>query len=331
MKEKIEVTENEKLTENKSAESELSTQNKVSSEKPTYCGFVALIGRPNVGKSTLLNALVKQKLSITSRKPNTTRNPVIGITTQANYQTIYVDTPGFQAPGAIKDLLNQQMNRAIAQQVDSVDVLVWLLDGSIWTTAEDQILRTIKKANCPVILCINKIDEIANKQQLLPLLQKRATLHDFAVLIPISALKHQQVEELQAEIQSRLPEGPHHYSADHHTDRGLNFYAAERIREKIIRQLGDELPYQTSVIVEKIEEKNSMFWIHALILVHQQSQKMIVIGQGGQRLKKIGEQARIELEEHLGCKVVLKLWVRVEPDWFDQPKIMHDLGFDFDS
>ena len=293
------------------------------------CGYVAIVGRPNVGKSTLMNHLLGQKISITSRKPQTTRHRVLGIKTEGPMQAIYVDTPGIHRdePKAI----NRVMNRAATSSVRDVDVVVMVVDGLKWNEGDDHVLRKLKSTQSPVILAINKVDEIEDKAALLPHMEMLAQKREFAAIVPISALRNRQLDQLETEVFSRLPESEHFYPEDQITDRSQRFLAAEIVREKIMRQLGMELPYACAVEIEEFEFDSNVWHISALILVEKDSQKRIVIGDKGDRLRKIGTEARIDMEKMLECKVMLKLWVKVKSGWADDERALRSLGYGDDN
>ena len=298
-----------------------------SNRQGKHCGFVAFVGRPNVGKSTLLNRLLGQKLSITSRKPQTTRHRIMGIDTLDKTQLIYVDTPGLhkKEPRAI----NRLMNRAASSSISDVDVVVFVVEPNIWNEDDQLVLDHIKQSKCPVILFINKVDQIKDKAVLLPLLQKLSSKHDFSQIMPGSALKGLQVDELKEILITKMPEGDFVFPDDYYTDRSERFLSAEIIREKLIRQLGDELPYSITVEIEsfKTDEKGTLH-INGLILVERNSQKSIVIGKGGSRLKQVGTDARIDIARLFGQKVFLELWVKVKDGWADDERALRSLGFD---
>lgn len=291
-----------------------------------HCGMIAIVGRPNVGKSTLLNHLVGQKLCITSRKPQTTRHLILGIKSTENCQMIFVDTPGMHRGG--KQAMNQRMNRAAVSVLHDVDVVVWVVDRAIWTEEDQQVLERLSSVEQPVILAINKIDEIADKSVLLPLISNHAARRTFSAIVPVSALQEMDLDVLEGAIQKHLPESDFIYPEDQLTDKSERFFAAEIIREKIIRQLGEELPYQTAVEIEEFVQDGNLLRISGLILVEKEGQKKIVIGDGGERLKKIGQQARLDMEEMFGHKVMLKLWVKVRRGWADSERTLNSLGID---
>lgn len=296
------------------------------SETTTRCGLIALVGRPNVGKSTLLNHLVGQKVSITSRKPQTTRQRLLGIKTVGNAQLVYVDTPGFQL--GYKKALNRYMNRTISTTVNDVDIILFMTDRLRFTEDDDKLLAGLGKVRCPVFLVINKVDALDDKEQLLPFIDAARNYFPFAEVVPLSALKEQNTDALEATLIRYLPENPWLYDADQLTDRTARFLAAEFVREKITRQMGDELPHEVAVEIEEFRIENGVYHIGALILVERASQKRMLIGAEGSRLKLIGTEARIELERLFDSKVMLKLWVKVKGGWSDDERALQSLGFD---
>ena len=287
---------------------------------------MALVGRPNTGKSTLLNYLVGQKVSITSRKPQTTRHQVLGIRSEARWQAIYVDTPGMHDDG--RRAINRVMNRAARSLLGDVDVLVMVVDRLHWTADDDRVLALLRETSAPLLLAVNKIDLLADKRVLLPGLESLQRRADPAALVPVSALRRQNLEQLEGEIRARLPEREFFFPEDQVTDRSQRFLAAELVREKLTRQLGDELPYATAVELEAFEEEGGIVHIAALILVERRGQKRIVIGEGGSRLRAIGSEARKDLERMLGRRVMLRLWVKVRAGWADDERALKSLGYD---
>ncbi len=302
-------------------------QNTDSQNNLKHCGFIAFVGRPNVGKSTLLNHLLGQKLSITSRKPQTTRHRILGIDTTGMTQLIYVDTPGIHKEEA--RAINRLMNRAATSSIADVDVVVFIVEPERWTEDDELVLEHIKRTNKPIILFVNKIDQIKDKEKLLPFLQVLSAKHNFQHLIPGAALQGDQVSELKQLLIEYMPENDFVFPEDYYTDRSERFLAAEIIREKLIRQLGDELPYSITVEIEqfKIDEKG-LLRINGLILVERSGQKSIVIGKGGSRLKKVGTDARKDMIEIFGEKIFLELWVKVKDGWADDERALRSLGFD---
>ncbi len=288
------------------------------------CGFVAIVGRPNVGKSTLLNHILGQKLSITSRKPQTTRHQVLGIKTEGPVQAIYVDTPGMheEEPRAI----NRYMNRAATSALKDVDVAVFVVDQMAWTTADEMVLEKLSSLKCPVILAVNKVDRIENREALLPHLDMLSRKRDFAEMIPLSALKGMNLAPLEEAVGRFLPQSVHFYPDDQITDRSERFMASEMVREKITRQLGAELPYSVAVEIEEFRKDGKTLHISALILVEREGQKKIMIGDKGERLRRIGQEARADMERLFDSKVMLRLWVKVKRGWADSDRALKSLG-----
>lgn len=289
------------------------------------CGYVAIVGRPNVGKSTLLNHLIQQKISITSRKAQTTRHNITGIRTQGSAQIVFVDTPGMHKKEA--NAVNRYMNRAALSATQGTDLVIFVVDRLIWTDEDEMVVERLKSIHHNVLAVINKVDKVEDKAGLIPQVSRISEKLDPAVIIPISALKNFNLSELEKEIVSRLPEGGHVFPADQITDKSSRFLASELIREKIMRQLGAELPYQVTVDIEEFKEENGVVHIAGLILVEREGQKRIVIGEGGSRLKSIGQAARLDLEVLLDSKVMLKLWVKVKSGWSDDDRALRNLGY----
>ncbi|MFI3137356.1 MAG: GTPase Era [Methylococcaceae bacterium] len=289
------------------------------------CGTVALIGRPNVGKSTLMNHLLGQKISITCRKPQTTRHRILGINTTAAGQAIYMDTPGMHE-GAGR-ALNRYLNRTADTTLLGVDVVVWLIDGLMWHDYDDIIFKKLEQAGLPVVLVVNKIDKIKNRDTVLAFFETAQKRYPFAHILPISALKRTNLVELETVLMSMLPEADLIYPADQITDRPERFLCAEIVREKLTRRLGDELPYSITVEIEKFEELPTISKIYAIIWVERLSQKSIVIGAQGEMLKSIGSDARKDIEKLLDQKVYLQLWVKVKKGWSDNERALQSLGF----
>lgn len=289
------------------------------------CGFVALIGRPNVGKSTLMNHLLKQKISITSRKPQTTRHRILGINTSEAGQAIYMDTPGMHSSD--KRALNRYLNRTAETTLLGVDVIVWLIDGLSWHEYDEVIFKKLEQAGLPVILAANKVDKVVDKEAILTFFNEAQHRFPFKHLVPISALKRTNLDELEKLIMALLPERDLIYPEDQVTDRSERFLAAEIVREKLTRRLGDELPYELTVEIERYEEKPTITKIYAIIWVERLTQKNIVIGKDGEMLKKVGTDARIDIEKLLGQKVYLQLWVKVKKGWSDSERALQSLGF----
>lgn len=291
----------------------------------TRCGYVALVGRPNVGKSTLLNHLLGQKISITSRKPQTTRHRVLGIKTEEDRQIIYVDTPGLhkREPRAI----NRYMNQTASQAMRDVDLVVMVVDRMRWTDEDAWVLEKLRGVQCPVILAVNKVDLLEDKSQLLPYLQAKQAEYPFAEIFPLSALRGHNLADLELTITRYLPENPFFFPEDQVTDRSERFLAAELVREKIMRQLGEEVPYAMTVEIESFRQQGKLLRIDALILVERDGQKKILIGSGGERLKSIGEEARLDMEKLFDRKVMLKLWVKIKSNWSDDERALRSLGY----
>ncbi len=300
--------------------------NEVANNDETKCGFVAIVGRPNVGKSTLLNKILGQKISITSKKPQTTRHQIIGIKTIDTVQCIYVDTPGMHKPNP--KAINRYMNRAASSAIKDVDVVVFIVDRTAWTEEDDIVLQNISQQKAPVILAVNKVDQVKDKSILLPQLQLLSSKYTFEDMVPISALDGHNVEALEKSISRFLPSSIHFYPEDQVTDRSERFLAAELVREKVMRQLGDEVPYSIAVEIEEFKPEGSLLTISALILVERQGQKKIVIGNKGEQLKIIGRDARLDMERVFGTKVMLNLWVKVKSGWADNERALRSLGFD---
>ena len=288
-------------------------------------GYVAIVGRPNVGKSTLLNHLLGQKLSITSRKPQTTRHQILGIKTTAETQIIFVDTPGLhiREPRPI----NRYRNQAAGQAIRDVDVVVMVVDRTRWTEEDELVLGELKKVRSSSFLAINKVDLLADKEQLLPHIQALAARHSFRDIVPVSALRQHNVEQLETVIRAELPRGGHFYPAGQLTDRSRRFLAAELVREKITRQLGDELPYAATVEIEQFKQQGKVLHIDALILVEREGQKQILIGNKGGRLRSIGSEARGDMESLFETQVMLRLWAKVKSGWSDDQRALHSLGY----
>lgn len=288
-------------------------------------GYVALVGRPNVGKSTLLNHLLGQKISITSRRPQTTRHRIHGIKTTEAGQAVFVDTPGIHA--SQKRAMNRYLNRTAGTAVLDVDVVVWVIDRLAWLPEDELVLERIQSAKLPTILVINKVDRIEDKEALLPFLHEAESRYPFAAIVPASALKNSNLDALEQEIMKLLPEGEAIFPEDQITDRSERFMTAEIIREKLIRCLGQEVPHALSVEIESFKTEGKLIRIHALIWVEREGQKAIVIGNKGEVLKKVGERARVELEQLLDAKIFLQLWVKVKDNWSDDERALRSLGY----
>jgi len=289
--------------------------------------MVAIVGRPNVGKSTLLNHLLGQKLSITSRKPQTTRHQVIGVNTVESTQLIYVDTPGMHL-GQSK-AINRAMNKAAASALNDVDLTLFLCDRTKWTEEDEVVLELVGRQRTPVALVINKVDLMAQKSELLPFTESLSARCEFDAVFPVSALRAQGLTELADYVATKAPAGPHLFPEEQITDRSQRFLAAELVREKIVRQLGDELPYATAVEIEAFEQdERGILHINALILVEREGQKKILVGESGGRLKSIGRSARRDVGRAFDSKVMLKLWVKVKSGWSDDIRALKTLGLD---
>ncbi|MER0216723.1 MAG: GTPase Era [Nitrosomonas sp.] len=288
-------------------------------------GYIAIIGRPNVGKSTLLNKLLQQKISITSRKAQTTRFRINGILTDQQTQYVFVDTPGFQTQ--FINRLNTAMNRVVMQSVQDVDVILFVIEALRFDQRDLAALKILPE-HVPVILVINKIDRLADKNRLLPFLKEVGSTFKFADVIPVSAMHKIQLPELLTTIRQYLPENPPLYGEDEVTDRSERFIAGEFIREKLFRLVGDEIPYSTSVMVDQFKQEDGVHKIYATILVEKPNQKAIIIGKKGEKLKQIATQARKDMELLLGEKVYLEVWVKVKSGWADSESVLRNLGYE---
>ena len=289
------------------------------------CGYIAIVGRPNVGKSTLMNALIGAKVSITSRKAQTTRHRITGIQTIDSTQFIYVDTPGFQTRHS--NALNKTLNRTVTNTLTASDVILFLIEAGTFGPADQQVLDLIP-ASVPCILVINKSDRIKDKAVLLPFAQQIAAKHDFAAVVPVSATLRFQLDNLQGEIKSRLPLNAPIFGADDITDRSEKFLAAEIVREKVFRFVGDELPYTSTVLIEKFEQEGDLRRVFAAILVERDTHKSMVIGQKGARLKDISTQARLDMARLFGGPVYLEIWVKVKSGWADNEAGLRAYGYE---
>jgi len=290
----------------------------------TKSGYVAIIGRPNVGKSTLLNKIVGQKLSITSRKPQTTRNRILGIQTIDNVQIIYIDTPGIHEGEKIA--LNKYMNKEARAALREVDVVLFMIESTRWLAEDELVLNLLSHITVPILLVVNKVDMLSEKEWLLPHIEQLTKKHAFTEIIPISAKKGSNLLKLQKTITDLMPIGPHYFPLGQITDKTIRFQISEIIREKLTRFLSKELPYSIMIEIESFIKEEKIIKIHAIIWVERESQKPIVIGEGGIRLREIGRRARINIENLLGQKVFLKLWVKVKANWSDDIRALHSLG-----
>ncbi|MGF7453713.1 GTPase Era [Pasteurella bettyae] len=301
-------------------------KNENPTEQETYCGFIAIVGRPNVGKSTLLNKILGQKISITSRKAQTTRHRIIGIHTEGLYQAIYVDTPGLHIEE--KRAINRLMNRAASSAISDVDLVIFVVDGTHWNDDDEMVLNKLRETKVPVVLAINKIDNIKNKDEMLPFITELSCKFNFKEIIPISAQRGNNVHNLQKIVRQSLRKGVHHFPEDYVTDRSQRFMASEIIREKLMRFMGEELPYSVTVEIEQFKtNERGTYEINGLILVEREGQKKMVIGQGGQKIKTIGIEARADMERLFDNKVHLELWVKVKSGWADDERALRSLGY----
>ncbi|MFT5590412.1 MAG: GTP-binding protein Era [Bradyrhizobium sp.] len=289
------------------------------------CGYIAIVGRPNVGKSTLMNALIGAKVSITSRKAQTTRHRITGIQTVEDTQFIYVDTPGFQTKHA--NALNKTLNKTVANTLTSADVILFLIEAGTFGPADQQVLDLIPDS-VPCILVINKSDRVKDKAVLLPFAQEIASKHDFAAVVPVSATLRFQLDGLQKETRRFLPENPPEFGPDDITDRSEKFLAAEIIREKVFRFVGDELPYTSTVLIEKFEQEGDLRRVFAAILVERSTHKSMLIGQKGARLKEISTQSRLDMARLFGGPVYLEIWVKVKSGWADNEAGLRAYGYE---
>jgi len=288
-------------------------------------GLVAIVGRPNVGKSTLLNRIVGQKVSITSRKAQTTRHRVMGIHTTAEAQFVFVDTPGFQTRHS--STLNRAMNKRVRETLADTDVVLMLVEAGRLTREDRQVMELLPKDR-PVILVVNKIDYTKDRGALMAYLQEVAAVRDFTEIVPVSAKQGSNLDELLKTVQAHLPENPPLFDADDITDQTERQLAAELIREKVFRLCGEEIPYAVAVTIEKFEQEGNLRRIFATILVDRASHKAIVIGKGGEKLKTISTQARLDMERSFDSKVYLEVWVKVKGGWADDVRMLRELGLD---
>lgn len=295
------------------------------SATPFRCGTVAVVGRPNVGKSTLVNAVVGYRISIVSRKPQTTRHRLLGISTEADGQIIFADTPGLHAAG--KRAINRYMNRAASGSLVGVDLAVLVIEAGRWLDDDKRALAAIAAAGVPCVLAINKVDRIKDKGQLLPFIEQISREHDFRAIFPISAQKGVGVPDFRRGLLALLPEGEAQYAEDEVTDRSERFLAAELIREQLLRQLGDELPYASTVEIEQYREEGRLLRISAVIWVEREGQKAIVVGAGGSQMRTIGQAARLAIERLLDRKVFLQLWCKVRENWSDDEAQLKRFGY----
>lgn len=296
---------------------------------PTGAGFragvIAVVGRPNVGKSTLVNALVGAKVSIVSSKPQTTRHRILGVRTEADAQFIFADTPGFQT--RYRNALNQAMNKAVTQALAEVDVVLWLVEAGRFTDADQRILPLLPRDR-PVVLVVNKIDMVADKASLLPFLESMSRQFAFAEIVPLCAEKEKDAARLPAILKPYLPEGEAWFGEDDITDRSSRFLAAEIVREKVFRLTGDEIPYAVAVTIEQFEEEGGLFRIGAVVWVERETHKPMLLGRGGEHIKRIATEARQDMEKLFDRKVFLNVWVKVKGGWADDARLIRQFGYD---
>ena len=291
----------------------------------TRAGYVAIVGRPNVGKSTLMNALIEQKVSITSRKPQTTRHHILGIKTSSETQILFVDTPGIHSNQ--KRAINRYMNRAAQSVIADVDVTVMLVDRHVFTADDEMILERIQKSGCQLILAINKVDRVKQQQEILPIIAALKERVGDQHIVPISASRKENLDCLERVIESLLPVSPFYFPPEEVTDRSEKFLVAELIREKLMRQFGEELPYATTIQLERFEAQSKVIQIDATIFVERTGQRAILIGAGGNKLKRVGIDARKDIERLLDHQVMLRLWVKVKRGWSDDERALRSLGY----
>ncbi|WP_070970404.1 GTPase Era [Vibrio sonorensis] len=298
-----------------------------SSPENQHCGFIAIVGRPNVGKSTLLNRILGQKISITSRKPQTTRHRIMGVDTDGDYQAIYVDTPGLHIEE--KRAINRLMNRAANSSLSDVNLVFFLVDGTQWTKDDEMVLTKLQKSNFPVVLCVNKVDNVKDRNDVMLHMSEMSKKMEFVDVVPISAKHGKNIEVLQKHVREHLPKATHHFPEEYVTDRSQRFMASEIVREKLMRFTGEELPYSVTVEIERFDynPETDGFHINALILVERNGQKKMVIGKGGEKIKTIGREARLDMEELFGRKVYLETWVKVKSGWADDERALRSLGY----
>lgn len=296
------------------------------SDEKMYCGFIAIVGRPNVGKSTLLNNLLGQKISITSRKAQTTRHRIVGIHTEGPYQAVYVDTPGLHIDE--KRAINRLMNRAASSSIGDVELVIFVVEGTRWTADDEMVLNKLRDNKSPVILAVNKVDNITDKSVLLPHLQFLASQMNFLDIVPISAENGTNLDTIAQIVRGHLPQTEHHFPEEYVTDRSQRFMASEIIREKLMRFLGAELPYSVTVEIERFQtNERGGYDINGLILVEREGQKKMVIGNKGAKIKTIGIESRKDMEQMFEVPVFLELWVKVKSGWADDERALRSLGY----
>lgn len=290
------------------------------------CGFVAVVGRPNVGKSTLINAIVGRKVSIVTHKPQTTRHRIVAVHTRPDHQILFVDTPGLHRDAG--KAMNRLMNRTATSALKDADLVMFVSEAGRWTREDDDVLERVRESNVPAMALLNKVDNIHPRERLLELIAELSRLHSFVEIVPVSALRKSNIERLAALIPRYLPESPPLFPADMLTDRSDAFHVAESIREKLTLMLHEELPYGLTVQIERYERQPEGIAVHAIVWVERESQKGIVVGKGGQVLKRVGTAARLELRQALGVPVHLELWVKVKENWADSEKDLQALGYE---
>ncbi|BCK20125.1 MULTISPECIES: GTPase Era [Vibrio] len=302
-------------------------QTATSTPEEQHCGFVAIVGRPNVGKSTLLNNLLGQKISITSRKPQTTRHRIMGVETEGKYQAIYVDTPGLHIEE--KRAINRLMNRAASSSLSDVNLVLFVVEGTHWTADDEMVFNKLQKANFPVVLCVNKVDQVKDRNEVMLHMLELSKRMPFVDIVPISAKQGKNTDVLKKHVREHLPKAVHHFPEEYVTDRSQRFMASEIVREKLMRFTGEELPYSVTVEIERFDYNPDTdgFHINALILVERIGQKKMVIGKNGEKIKTIGREARLDMEELFGRKVYLETWVKVKSGWADDERALRSLGY----
>lgn len=289
------------------------------------CGYVAVVGKPNVGKSTLMNKSIGVRLSITTHKPQTTRHRILGVKTKGNSQFVFIDTPGFHL-GQDK-AINRYMNKTALSAIQDVDVVIFVVQAMRWTKEEEALLQRLKQADVPVVAVINKVDLLEDKSELLPFIAEVSEKYSFEQIVPVSARKGDGVEQLENLLESFIPEQPHIFDEDDYTDKNMRFLAAERIREQLFYVMKEEVPYSLTVEIESFEVVDGRYMIGAVIWVERSTQKGIVIGKGGSVLKEVGTRARKSISSLFDNRVHLELWVRVKEGWSDSDKALHSLGY----
>ncbi|EGQ8389025.1 TPA: GTPase Era [Vibrio cholerae] len=302
-------------------------QTATSTPEDQHCGFVAIVGRPNVGKSTLLNNLLGQKISITSRKPQTTRHRIMGVETEGKYQAIYVDTPGLHIEE--KRAINRLMNRAASSSLSDVNLVLFVVEGTHWTADDEMVFNKLQKSNFPVVLCVNKVDQVKDRNEVMLHMLELSKRMPFVDIVPISAKQGKNTDVLKKHVREHLPKAVHHFPEEYVTDRSQRFMASEIVREKLMRFTGEELPYSVTVEIERFDYNPDTdgFHINALILVERIGQKKMVIGKNGEKIKTIGREARLDMEELFGRKVYLETWVKVKSGWADDERALRSLGY----